>query len=374
VENPVKIAFIIDQLIFAGAQRHILNLAQNIDRKRFIPYIVCLIACDSRIEEFCKNNDIKIFVLGISKIYGFKAGKKFFSLISWFKKEKINIVQTYLFASHIYATPAARLAGVKLVFSARRAMVFWNKLRYRICRIIVNTMVDYNIPNSLAVKQHISAREFIRDKKMRIIPNGVNTNIFSPVSPMEKNSLREKIGTSKYICGTVAQFLPVKGVDNFIEVAKRVINLRDDITFVIVGKGRQEENLKLMTKGFENKILFLGEKINIADFYRAFDLFMLLSESEGMSNALLEAMACGNVVFATNKGGNIDVIEDGKNGFLVNPKDYDYIAKKLQEVLSDNKIMSFLSDNSRKTISDKFSLDIMINNYQNLYQEFLEKK
>ncbi len=373
MSRPIKIAFVIDQLIFAGAQRHIISLAKNIPRAEFIPYIICLMPSDERLLRLCQEYGIEVFVLGLHRIYGFFALRKFFVLIRWFRKNKIGIVQTYLFSAHVYATPAAWFGGVRCLISARRATVFWNKFRYRICRRFANSFVNLSIANSPAVRDHVLRYEGIPQSKITIIPNGVDVQHYVPVSPEEKIRLKNHLGFGQfpYVCGTVAHLSAVKGVGHFIRMAREVCTLRDDAVFLVIGKGKKEQEFRLLAED-NPRIHFLGERTEVLPYLQIMDLFFLLSDSEGMSNALLEAMACGITVCATSAGGNTAVLQHDYNGFLVEPFGYRELAQRTNELLQNDAVRNSLGQAGRRTILEKFTLAEMVHSYVRIYKSFLK--
>lgn len=398
----IKIALVIDQLIYAGAQKHIVNLATNVNPQKFQLYIICLIQAEESLKNFCEEKGVKVFILGIKKIYGFCAFRKLFTLISFLRKEEIDIVQTYLFSSHIYGTIASVLSGRRIIISCRRTTAFWKKFRYRLCRIFVNFFVRLTVPNSQSVAKFVRSREYIPWKKIVVIPNGVDVKAYSP--PQDKKLLKEKnMLSSKFVCITVARLTAIKGIERVIEVARRVVSLSSDFIFLVIGKGVLEGKIKkfmevdkFLGKVFsfeehplkdekgrpeleglnpgEKRLIFLGEKTEVKEYLQLADFFLLLSESEGMSNALLEAMACSCCPIISNRGGNVEVIEDGVSGFLVEPADYKFIGDLLISLSKDEERLKRISEQARRRVEKKFPLEKMVSSYEELYLKLIGGK
>jgi glycosyltransferase involved in cell wall biosynthesis len=118
----------------------------------------------------------------------------------------------------------------------------------------------------------------------------------------------------------------------------------------------------------------LGKKENIVNFLRSSDIFILPSLAEGLSNALLEAMACGLPVVATNIGGTNEVIKNGVNGILVEPKNSEQLAQAILSLMKNQKYAYRLGINARKTITEKYSLDLLSEKYVHLYCKLLKEK
>jgi glycosyltransferase involved in cell wall biosynthesis len=120
-------------------------------------------------------------------------------------------------------------------------------------------------------------------------------------------------------------------------------------------------------------VRFLGFREDVATLLSLMDIFVLPSLSEGLSIALLEAMAAGKPVVATNVGGNPELVVDGETGYSVPPRDADALATKLRSLLVDKCRAKKLGENGRKRVQQKFSLQAMADNYQRLYEECLQR-
>jgi glycosyltransferase involved in cell wall biosynthesis len=149
-----------------------------------------------------------------------------------------------------------------------------------------------------------------------------------------------------------------------------------DIKLLILGEGEDECKLKkqITDLNLKNNVFLLGKKENIFDYLNVSNVFVLSSLWEGLPLSLLEAMACGLPVVATNVGGIPEVVKDGLSGFLVEPKNPTILAKKIEYLLNlDIESRKKMGAEGRKIVESKFSLEKMVNNYENLYQDFLNK-
>ena len=123
----------------------------------------------------------------------------------------------------------------------------------------------------------------------------------------------------------------------------------------------------------EKQVRFLGFREDVLALLSLMDVFVLPSLSEGLSIALLEAMAAGKPIIATNVGGNPELVLDGETGFSVPPQDPEALAVKLRWVLADKCRARILGENGRKRVQQKFSLQAMVGNYQELYENCLRR-
>ena len=211
------------------------------------------------------------------------------------------------------------------------------------------------------------------EAQIEIVPNGVDTNRCMPLSRKAQLSMREKLGlpVDEKLVIFVGRLHPVKGLDTLLYAWQKVsqsIEI-DRARLLIVGEGPQEPFLRQLVSqlGLEATTLFLGRRDNVVKYLQSTDVFVLPSLSEGLSNALLEAMACGLAVVATNVGGNSEVINNFENGILVEPKDFGQLAGALLMVLNDVALNKRLGEQARKVIEERYSLDNVVDQYLRLY-------
>lgn len=210
-------------------------------------------------------------------------------------------------------------------------------------------------------------------KKSIVIYNGFNSDRLSTVNNSSKLRDELKLGDSK-IVSMAARVTPEKDYYMFLNVALRVQQKRNDIKFLIIGRGKMENKLKeyAQEKGITNTI-FLGFRQDVIDLLKLSDVSLLCSNSdlhaEGVSNSIMESMACGTPVIATDGGGTSEIIETGKNGYIVKPHDDSEMTNILLQILEDDALHNNLSLEGLKTIETKFSISKMVNKYIETYNE-----
>jgi glycosyltransferase involved in cell wall biosynthesis len=170
-----------------------------------------------------------------------------------------------------------------------------------------------------------------------------------------------KINNLKTIVGTVANFYPAKGLENIIETAK-YFSADSDVSFIIIGDGMEREKLqsKIKAQRLEDKIFLTGNIKDAQKHLTAFDIFILPSLKEGFPWALIEAMAAKLPVIASLVGAVPEIIENGKNGFIVDPGHPEQIAMRIKEILNSDSLRKELSIQAHQTVLFNFPLDKMI--------------
>ena len=205
--------------------------------------------------------------------------------------------------------------------------------------------------------------------KRSFVPNGVDLGRFYPVNQREKKSLREKLGVPDGLTVVYSGRLdPEKRVRMLVDLWPKVLAVHPNATLLILGTGTEEGDL---IKHAGNNIKFFGNIDNVAPYLQISDVFVSLSETEGLSNSLLEAMACGVAPVVTRVGGAVDLIKDGVSGVLIPVDDANLFLNKLIELLSDLQDAIFLGNVARSEIEEKYSLPAVAMKLRSLYQKLL---
>jgi glycosyltransferase involved in cell wall biosynthesis len=210
----------------------------------------------------------------------------------------------------------------------------------------------------------------VPEAKRIFLPNGVDTERFQPVPREEKTVLRKKLnlpdGKMVIYCGRLQ---PEKRVDQLISAWSQVQGQEKEARLVIVGTGPEESRLRTMAN---EKITFTGAVDDVPSYLNAADVYVLPSSAEGLSNSLLEAMACGLPVVATDVGGAPDLIEHGNRGLLIPPDAPGKLADALLLMLGDEKIRARCGAGARKYVMEHYSLPKMAQRMRDLYDGLLQ--
>jgi glycosyltransferase involved in cell wall biosynthesis len=214
----------------------------------------------------------------------------------------------------------------------------------------------------------------IRDLQTKTIFNGVDIGFFHPVNTERKNLLRKELmlpEDSKIVIFT-GRLETQKDLSTLIkawDVFKINNKERDNSLLLIVGDGSQKREIESLIKRskFKHSIKILGYRSNIRDYLQASDCFVLPSVDEGISNALLEAMACGLPVVATKVGANPEIIDNSDSGILVESRDSESLGKAISFILSNEQLGRYMGRSARERVESKYSLDKTVEDYLELY-------
>jgi glycosyltransferase involved in cell wall biosynthesis len=210
------------------------------------------------------------------------------------------------------------------------------------------------------------------------IPNGVDCARFAPVTPEQRAARREQLGLppERPIVLFAGRFSSEKAIDVLLRASQKLHERNPQALLALAGTGPLLDEMKALSQslGLADAVRFFGWTDQMLPLYQAADLFALTSWSEGMSIALLEAMACGLPPVATEIPGNTDLVTQDHNGLLFTPGDEAGLAAALERGLSDEPLRARLSAASRATITGQFSVEAMNERYARLYQQVWEQR
>lgn len=202
------------------------------------------------------------------------------------------------------------------------------------------------------------------EKEIGIIPNGIDIEEFFP-DPNKKE-------TDKFTIVCVSRVTPRKGIRFLIQAFNVLSKRYDFLRLVIVGDGNEKESLEnlVFSLGLKDKVLFTGPVLHekVLEYYQKANIFALPSMNEGMSNTMLEALACGLPLVSTNTGGTKELIEDGQNGFIVKMKEYYDLAEKIEKFLLNRNLEKEMGQKSRE-LAEKLAWSVVADKYINLYDK-----
>ena len=243
---------------------------------------------------------------------------------------------------------------------------FWKQRFQALCQ-----GVDSFVVISHEIDQELTALG-VPSTKRAFIPNGVDTEIFAPVSDLQKKQLRAQLLLSAD--GPLVVYLGrltfEKRVDHLIRIWSTIRSTFPQAQLLVIGTGPEEETLRAQSAGVPG-VKFTGQVNDALRYLQAADLFVLPSATEGLSNSLLEAMSAGLPVLATSVGGTPDVITHGENGYLIPPDDLPALTTGLLALMADPALCVRLGAQGRKTIQKNFSLDSIAARLATLYRRFI---
>lgn len=377
--NLPLIAHLVFKLDYGGLENGLVNIINNYPENKFRHAIICLTEFTD-FSERVDRSEVEIF--SINKKPG-KDIKAYINLYKLLKSLKPTILHTRNIAT-IEGQFWAFLAGVPIRLHGEHGRDIEDpdgkNKKYIFIRKIFSIFIQHFIALSNDLSDYLLNVVKINSAKISQIYNGVDTKKFKNEN-QSKDRIHDLIDPDKFIIiGTVGRLETIKDqltlVYSIKSLLERHSSLREKIRVVIVGDGSQYE--KIMHAIHENKleefIYLIGSKDNIDKLMKGFDIFVLPSLAEGISNTILEAMSTGLPVVATNVGGNAELVVDGSTGLLVPSANPSSMANALYKYIVDPDSRLAHGINARTLVMEKFSLTEMVNKYHSLYLTMLSKK
>jgi glycosyltransferase involved in cell wall biosynthesis len=291
---------------------------------------------------------------------------KTWSIIKYLEREHIDILICNLNKDVRVAGLAARLKKNVLVFARHGILLCGKKLKHK---ITLTKLTDGIITNTQSIKQAYLGYGWFEENFITVIYNGVE--IKTNVQPYDF----AKDYPGKKVIFSAGRLSVQKGFIYLLQAAARVKEKRNDVVFVIAGKGRLEHDLKTEAERLdvEDTVKFIGFVDNVDPFIKASTVFLLPSVYEGMPNAVMEAMALGKPVIATDVNGARELIVDGESGIIIPPKDPDAIARILLALLNDKDRRQSLGNAALERVRTHFSVPAMIDALESFLQAKLDE-
>jgi L-malate glycosyltransferase len=367
----IKIAFIIDTIESptAGTEKQLLMLIKHLDKTRFQPYLCVLRSSKWLTEKFSVCELIDIGFPSFGKLSSYFNMMKF---SIWMRKQDIDIVQTHFIEGNKVGILAGKLAGTRAIIATRRNQGYWHSRLELLFLTILNRWVTCFLANSENTRQWAAKTEGIDPQRIQVIHNGLEMEHFYKGTEDQRLSFREKLAfpLDSIIVGIVANLRPIKAIDVFIKAAKIVSEKSEHIRFIIIGDGPERDDLEALCNelGLTSLVRFLGKRLDVPEILSNMDIGVLSSNSESFSNSLIEYMAAGLAVVCTSVGGAREAIEDGVNGYIVEPGDSDEMAERISSIIAMNVCYS-MGQQGRKKAIHTFSHEDVEGRYQQLYEE-----
>jgi glycosyltransferase involved in cell wall biosynthesis len=279
------------------------------------------------------------------------------------------LLHTFLFDADVYGMLAALPGRPRAVITTRRAIKSKRPDHIRGYRA-TNWLVDRIVANSEAVRRFTLEREGVSPAKVVTIPNGVDAARFAAGDGAAFRA-RQGVAGDALLVGTVGNVRPVKGTAVLFEALVPLFARHPRLQFLVAGDatGPYAEELRgrVAARGLAGRVLLPGNVADVPGLLAALDVFVLPSLSEGMSNALLEAMAAGCAIVATCVGGNAECLADGAAGRLVPPDDAAALQAGVGALLAGDDVRRALGARARARVNDVYALSLMIERTEALY-------
>lgn len=371
--------FPIAGLPLGGAEQQLLELVSGLNKSKFRIIVLTLSRGGPLEPEFKKVPGVRLIGLKRKGMSGLLILLKIWTII---RRMKVDLVQPFITPAIFYSILPALICRTPVKIVTERSGPGRKKgtpLRYRaylLAEDFLTRFTDWSIANSEAGKQYLIERG-IDPLRVKVIYNGIN---FHRLNAADEKvcEIRQKLGvppTGKVV-GMMATMFPVKNHDTFLRAAVRICHVIPDTRFALVGSGPLRSHLESLVYdlGLESKVIFFGDQRDVGAYLAAFDIAVLTSDTEGCSNFLLEAMALGKPVVATDVGGNRELVLHGRTGLLVPPRNAEELADAVIALIRDEAAAQSMGRRAKDWAITQFALENMVRQYESLYDNTIKRK
>lgn len=365
--EKIRVLYCIDSIgDDAGPDKQIAELVRHIDKSRFEVHLACFEESDRlrKLEEHCTA-----LVLPFRSVWTLSGWRQIRCLRCYINDRGIHIVHTWMVKANIAGVLAARGAKCKAIVSSRRNLGYWMRpFHLRLLRYL-DRYTTRLLANAERVKEFVIAAERVPAQKVDVLYNGVDMTEFAPGcgDPSVPRSLG--IPDAAKVIGIVANLRPVKDHALFLRAARVVADAVPDAVFLLVGTGPLLRDLTTLAAelGLSGRVFFSKGLGRVQDYLGRMCVGCLSSQSEGFSNAILEYMAAGLPVVATDVGGNAEAVETGVSGYIVPYGDAAALAEPMIKLLRDDTLRERMGRAALDRCRRLFEMTVAVGRYEEYY-------
>lgn len=357
-DRRLRIAFLIDSVgNSAGTENQVIALLRSIDRSRFELHLCCLESSPNLAE---LSAVCHVVVFPLHSVFSPGGLKQCLRLRSYINRNRIDVLHTFMLRSNIAGVLAASWSHCRAIVASRRNLGY--ALTPGLLQLFrtLNSLTTRLLANSEAARQAAAAIERVDPAKIDVLYNGVHTPAYVRTGSEAETQTRRLFGIpdEAKVVGIVANLRPVKDHDLFLRAAQQIASAVPDAVFLLVGTGPLREELGRLadTLGIGGKVFFTEGRASVASCLHIMSVGCLTSVSEGFSNAILEYMAAGLPVVATDVGGNREAVLDGETGFIVSGREPAAFAQPVIRLLSDESARLEMGHAGSRRCEEMFSM------------------
>jgi glycosyltransferase involved in cell wall biosynthesis len=363
-EWPVRVVFLLPSFDVGGAEGVVAKTVAGLDRRRYEPIVVAFARGSGHIATEVQRAGARALDLGLQSRL---SPAPLLGLLNLMRDLRPQIVVTMMFHAGLAGRVIGRLAGVPIIVSSER-VVDWESRARRLLNRATVWMCDAVTTNSRAGVEFWSRILARSPSDVQLVYNGVDIRTFAPGPARDQTPV---------VIGNLGRLHRKNGHVHLLHALRELRNLTDvPWRCVIAGDGDQRSILlRLREKlGLADEVQFLGHVYDAAGFLKGIDVYVQPSVAEGMSNAVLEAMASGLPVVATAVGGTPEAVVQEQTGLLVSPADSPALAAALCRLVCDASARRELGAAGRARVLEMFSVERMIADTEALFERLLRQR
>ena len=369
----IRIAYCVTLMDLGGTELNAARTAERLDHDRFDVTVVSLADKGPMLQRYASAG-IPVQRFPITSLYNRTALREGLRLYRFLRANRIEILHCHDMYSNVFATPWARLARVPLVIASRRWIHPASDRRMELANRFAYRLVHRVLGNSRAVGQLLRDGDGVAENRILWVPNFVEERAFESPNAAARSAFRKELGipADAEVVGCIARLVDHKDHATLLRAIGLIAARRPALHLVLIGDGPRRPDLERLAADLDisARTHFAGERPNLPNLHHFFDVAALASITEGFPNSLVEAMAAGRPVVATNVGGNPDAVRPS-TGILVPPSDPIAFARALERVLTDEALRRRMGGAALGVARTEYHVDAVIPGLEAIYLQFL---
>lgn len=374
-QKKIRVLYVAENRSFGGSERGFSQLLTGLDPDRFQPYVAA--HPGGQLGEAVRQAEVPFLPLDMARRLNLRDIGR---LREFIRQNRIDVVHSMGSRADFTTRMAGRnLPSTAIVCTFAMFVEGYDvgRLRksvYRLADRWSSKYVTRFIAVSGAIKKKLIEERGITADRITVVHNGVEFDKYDP-GLYEPADSRRSLGipNDRKVVGTVGRLVFQKGYRYLLEAAQKVLSKDEQVIFVIVGSGEEEERLKSLAQslGISEACAFVGPRFDIANVMSAFEIFVLSSVLEGLPRTVIEAMAMARPIVATDIDGVREELRHEETGILVPPADSGSLAEAILMLLADREKAMRLGQAARRDAEQRFDIRLTLSKIETLYEDVL---
>jgi len=379
----LRILQLIDSFDEGGSERQALDLTRRLLESGKYSIFLASLKPGGVLRAEIGNLDLgEVPSYPLNSFYGPNAVTQLRRFVAHLRKSRIDVLHTHDFYTNIFGMTAGFLAGVSVRIASRRETTGMRTTGQTRLQRMAYGLAHQIVANSESVRQKLF-EEGIKSKRITVIHSGLDPERIAAPPGLSREEMLRAIGVGQ-LTRVPKQFVTivanmrheVKDYPMFLRAAQRVSKAIPEVGFLLAGEGELQGSLKELASQLDiaGKTFFLGRSKNVAELLSVSDVCVLSSKAEGFSNSILEYMAAGRPVVATDVGGAREVIVEDETGHIVPSGNDELMATRIISLLQDPARARVMGEQGRRVVEEKFSSQVLLQNTEALYRRLLNER
>jgi len=372
---------LIDSFNQGGSERQALQLTRLLAQSGKFEVRLAALSPEGSLRSTIEDLDLgEIPSFPLNNFYDANAVRQLSRFVQWLKTARISVLHTHDFYTNVFGMTAGALARLPVRIASMRETAGMRTSTQKRVQRVAYSLAHHVVGNSNAVRE-VLITEGLSPEKVSVVYNGLDLRRLVPQTSSRSEALAllglqgETDPPRRFISIVANMRHDVKDHPMFLRAARRVVEAVPEASFLLAGEGELTDSLRALARelGIQDSTHFLGRCEKVAELLSVSEICVLSSKAEGFSNSILEYMAAGRPVVATDVGGAAELIREGETGYLVPAGDDEMMAARLISLLRDPNRSQMMGAEGRRIVEEQFSCEAQLARTEDLYERLLRQ-